>query len=275
MKFGIRAHDVHIFDDMPALSDKLKDLGFSYLQFAPRVSLKETSQKGYRMNAGLASYVQRTLAANGISIATLGCYGNMEHPDLEERERFMNLFSQYITLAHNFGAPLVVTETGTVHPGVSPTAENFTEAAVDLTIKQIQKQVKVAEKAGVLVGIEPGINHPIHDVATIDRMLNWIDSPNLKLVIDPVGLVSDKDPDANKIAETMIEHYNDIIYGFHINDYRYIDGKKTKVDFGTGEVDLPRMVKTIEAAQPHAIMELDGLPDLEPCLKYVHENLLN
>ncbi|WP_157779206.1 hypothetical protein [Loigolactobacillus coryniformis] len=55
MNLGLRAHDVQIFDDVPNLAKRLSQLGFNYIQFAPRVSLQKTTQTGANVSFGLAN----------------------------------------------------------------------------------------------------------------------------------------------------------------------------------------------------------------------------
>ncbi|MBP5840833.1 hypothetical protein J8138_15715 [Lactiplantibacillus plantarum] len=74
MKIGIRAHDIHIFDDPEGLAQALKKHGFNFVQFAPRVSLAGLTHQGAKLNFGLANQVKQAFDRNGVTIAVLGCY---------------------------------------------------------------------------------------------------------------------------------------------------------------------------------------------------------
>lgn len=47
-----------------------------------------------------------------------------------------------------------------------------------------------AEKFGVIVGIEGGINHPIHTPQRMKRLLDDISSTNLQVIYDPANFMS-------------------------------------------------------------------------------------
>lgn len=260
MNLGIRAHDVQIFDDIEQLSNRLKELGFSYLQFAPRVSLNKTTDGGKKVSFGLANQVKNALTKNQIQIAILGCYVNMIHPDLELREEGLEQFEDYLSLAGTFGANLVASETGSVDPEFHRTDDNYVKEVVDEAIKSIERLADTADKTGTLFGIEPGVNHPIHDIKTTQRVLDEVKSPNLKIVLDPMNLMLNKSDDEYAVLKNAIQVFGSKIYAFHIKDYDFIDGKKVGMPIGEGIAPLKEMLSLIWKEQPEAYVILDETP---------------
>lgn len=47
-----------------------------------------------------------------------------------------------------------------------------------------------AEKFGVIVAIEGGINHPVYSPQVLKRLLDSIDSPNLQVIFDPANFLN-------------------------------------------------------------------------------------
>ncbi|OQR00506.1 sugar phosphate isomerase/epimerase family protein [Ligilactobacillus salivarius] len=260
MQWGIRAHDIQIYDDIDALSIELKELGANYIQFAPRVSLKDTTKEGKNLSYGLANEVKKKFNNNGINISILGCYVNIIHPDIRERKQVIQQFKDYLAYAKSFGAGIVATETGSVDNSFRPLKENYSSDIVNETILEIRKLVEEAEKLGVLIGIEPGVNHPIHDIETTLQVLKDIDSPNLKIILDPMNLVVKPEDDEVEIVSNAISLLKSNIYAFHIKDYDFINGEKKVAAFGKGIAPLEQVISQIKDFQKDPYIILDETP---------------
>lgn len=259
MQIGIRAHDIHIFDNPEKLAISLKEHNFHYVQFAPRVSLAGLTQTGAKINFGLGNRVKQAFDQQGVKIAVLGCYINIIDPDSVKREQVLSQFKKYLTAAHSFGTELVATETGSVDPTFRKTPNNFTQVKVDETINVIRDLVATAEKVGALVGIEPGVNHPIYSLATTKQLLQAIPSTNLQIILDPGSLVMNADDDPVQILKQGIHDFGDRIYAYHIKDYVYHDNHIEITPIGAGCVDIEGLLRTINAEQPNAYAIADEL----------------
>ncbi|WP_053072618.1 sugar phosphate isomerase/epimerase family protein [Lactiplantibacillus herbarum] len=259
MKIGIRAHDIHIFDDPEKLALSLGEHNFHYVQFAPRVSLAGLTHDGASINFGLANRVKQAFDQHKIKIAVLGCYVNIIDPDSAKRERVLAQFKKYLATANTFGTELVATETGSVDPTFHKTPNNFTKIKIEETIEVIRDLVATAEKVGCLVGIEPGVNHPIYSLATTKKLLQSIPSPNLQIILDPGSLVMDADDDPIQILQQSIHDFGERIYAYHIKDYIYHDNHIEITPIGSGCVDIESMLRTINEAQPNAYAIADEL----------------
>lgn len=259
MQIGIRAHDIHILDDPEKLAKSLREHQFPYVQFAPRVSLAKMTDIGANINFGLANRVKTAFAKNGITIAVLGCYINIIDPDLTKRNKVLTQFNKYLTAAHSFGANLVATETGSVDPTFHKTINNFTPIKIDETISVIKNMVECAEKVGCLVGIEPGVNHPIYSLEITKKLLKEITSPNLQIILDPGSLVMNADDDPVEILKQGIQEFGSKIYAFHIKDFVYKTDHIEITPIGEGSVDIEKMLQTINDMQPNAFAIADEL----------------
>lgn len=260
MKVGIRAHDVQIFDNPEQLARKLEELGFSYLQFAPRASLPETTDTGKKVNYGLAQTINNIFTRHNLQIAVLGCYVNIIDPDISKRNSALQLFSQYLTMARYFGSNLVGTETGSVDPNFNLTTKNYEAPTVNLAVSQIEKLVKIAEKTGTLIGIEPGVNHPIHSIKVMETVLQQIQSPNLQVILDMANLVTDSTQKISTILQQALNTFGNKIYCYHIKDYVFKNGRIQVVPIGEGIADIKETLTLINSQQPHSFVILDETP---------------
>ncbi|MBC6350166.1 sugar phosphate isomerase/epimerase family protein [Lactobacillus melliventris] len=260
-EIGIRAHDLPIFDDLDELAKELKSYGFDNVQFSPKFSLKENTNDGQKMSYGLAHYAEERLKQRNIKTAILGCYVNIIHPDLQERDNAIKLFQNYLSFAKAMACPLVATETGSIDNIFKPHSENWTDTVFELTVSQIKKLTNTAEKLGMLVGIEPGINHPIYDVSTTKELLDKIASPNLKIIFDPTNLVLKPTDSEAAILKNGIEAFGNEIYAFHIKDFAFNkNGEKVIVPFGDGLAPMKEMAKIIKSFRPCSYVLMEETP---------------
>src|SRR5699024_8366476 len=134
------------------------------------------------------NYFQSRFTSAGLRISIFGSYVNIVATDLDEREQAIADFKHHIHLAKDFGASLVATDTGSVGKGY--TEDNLTEEAFQKAVVPVKEMVAEAERFGVVVAIESGINHPVYPAQLAKRLVDEVDSPNLKIILDCANLMS-------------------------------------------------------------------------------------
>lgn len=152
---GIRAHDLEA-ENLQELAGNVAQRGFSAVQLALAKSITEFTTSTGSLSPGYGHYVKSLFQQHDVRIAVLGCYINMIHPDLAERQRQLDRFKEHIRFARDFGCSIVGTETGSVIPSLGYSEDNFTDEAYTEVVKSVQELVEEAEKFGVIVGIEGG-----------------------------------------------------------------------------------------------------------------------
>lgn len=262
-ELGIRAHDLPIFDETDKLAQALRDYHLYNIQFSAKFSLKKETNGGNNMSFGLAHRSASILKRAGINVVVFGCYINMIHPDRSERQKAISLFKNYLAYSKSINCPLVGTETGSFNNIFKPQKENYTEKVFEETVTAIKELVETAEKLGVLVGIEPGVNHPIHDVKSTRKILDEIDSPNLKVIFDPMNMVSSPKDNEARIVENGINSFGNEIYCFHIKDYNFKDNQKVVVPFGDGLAPMKEIAKEIKTFKPDPYILMEETPQEE------------
>jgi sugar phosphate isomerase/epimerase len=118
------------------------------------------------------------------------------------------------------GALLVGTETGAPNTGYKTCPECFTEEALQLFIDRVTPVVRYAEEIGQLFAIEPVIRHIVSTPERCERVLKAVDSPNLKVILDAVNLLSeDNCADAKAIIADGVARLGKDVSLLHMKDF--------------------------------------------------------
>ena len=260
---GARGHDVTWGDTPERLASGLAGYGVHTVQLALAKSFPSISSDAAHLNPGMGMRVRRALDAHGVDIAVLGCYINMTHPNAGLRESALRRFEAHLANARFFGSPMVASETGSVDaaPGRF-TEENFSEAMYRQALDSIRRLVAVGERFGTMVGIEPGANHPIYDIATTERLLADVDSPWLGIIFDATAYTT---PDGRgvdgstqlQLAQTAFDRFGERIMAVHIADFTVEPSDATacgtdirRCDAGDGVLDIEGILTLANARRP-------------------------
>ncbi|AZK48418.1 sugar phosphate isomerase/epimerase family protein [Paenibacillus lentus] len=266
---GVRAHD---FGQVPLedLIQKLQQYEFSHIQFAIKKSFPESAPSLSALSPGTATYYGNAFRRAGIQIAVLGCYVNIVAPSPVEEAQALADFKTNLRLARDFGASLVGTETGSVGKGY--TTDNFTEEAFQRVIPAVSEMVAEAERFGVTVGIEAGINHPLHTAPLARRLLDAIPSNNLQIILDCANLMS---PDnylrQDEVVAEAFELLGNRIAIIHLKDFIVKDGKIQMTPVGKGWLKFEPILRYMKYERPHlqGILESTTEPDLAGSVEFL------
>lgn len=271
LNLGIRAHDLGPAD-IDTLTHKINEYGLTHIQLAVKKSFPEIFDSYDKLTPGIAHYYQTKFAEVGIKISILGSYVNIVDQDSQKREQALADFTTHLRLSKDFNASMVATETGSVGKGF--TRDNFTEAAFLETVDSVKKMVADAEKFGAIVAIEPGINHPLYTAKLAKRLVDEVNSANLKLILDCANLMLPENHQQQ--AEVIDEAFSllgDHIIAMHIKDYVIKDDKVEIVPVGTGEMNYERILKFAKYEKPSLFVSLEATrePELESSIKLLKE----
>ena len=271
--FGARAHDIADGVTPLELGRRAREVGVERLQLALMKSYPQVAGAA-QLSVGLGEQFRAALAQSGVTVAIFSCYQNLIHPDDGARRQIIDRFKAYLKHAEAFGARLVVSETGSVLPGLGYTQANFTDGAFHQVIETVAELCDTAAHYGVLVGIEPGLNHPVHNLARTAELVEQVNSPNLAIVLDPFNLLrtvaagGDAKTDPASYLEQLdraFDMFGGSIEAIQLKDYA-IDptGKEPNglVTVPVGEGDLPgsAAVERIWAAKPGIDIIFEGTP---------------
>lgn len=175
----------------------------------------------------LAAYVRSELEKHGQTCVLLGCYLNLCSPDLEDHARTLEIYKAHLRFAKKIGALLVGTETGAPNTTYSTCPECFTDEALALFIDRVTPIVRYAEEIGQLFAIEPVIRHIVSTPERCERVLKAVNSPNLKVILDAVNLLSeDNAADAKAVVADGIARLGRGTALLHMKDFTPFTGEK-------------------------------------------------
>ncbi|WP_447928237.1 sugar phosphate isomerase/epimerase family protein [Vreelandella sp. EE27] len=270
MNIGIRAHDLPK-QTLNSLVDNLSARRLNTVQLALGKSFDLIPEVGF-ITPGLASHIHKAFSERGLRISVLGCYVNIIHPDQQEREQALALFKEHLKYARDFGCSIVGTETGNVNAEIMYTEDNFTEAAFSEMVKSVRELVVEAEKFGVIVGIEPGVNHPLHSVDKVRRLVDAIPSNNLQIIFDPVNLLtSDNYHDQQEILSSAISEWGDKVAVIHAKDFIIDNGRLVFVPLGKGWLDYQLVFDQLITKKPYIDIIMDEIQadDIEASFAFI------
>ena len=262
LNITIRGHDLSQVQTIEDLAEKTKEQGIHTLQLALGLSFPEISSGANEINSGMGNYVKRVLEKQEVSVGILSCYINMIHPDLTIREELLTKFEQYLHYASSFGASMVASETGCVLPEIQYTEENFTDEAFAEAVSVIRRLVKSGEKYQMMVGIEPGLNHPVYSLARVEQLIQAVDSDYLGIILDPTNLITSTNyQEQVQLVEEAFERFGEKICAVHLKDFRVEQEKIVPVNLGDGVIEYTKIKEIIKKNRPYLYVVLEETKD--------------
>lgn len=273
INLGIRAHDVEK-RPLEALVGEIAGKGLKSVQLALGKSLDYINTDLGSLSPGLAHYLGKTFDKQDIQIAVLGCYINMIHPDQMERRKSLERFKEHIRFARDFGCSIVGTETGNVNAEIIYTEENFKEEPFLEVVESVRELVEEAEKFGVIVGVEAGVNHPIYSPEVMRRLLECVQSNNLQVILDPVNLLTiDTYKNQDEIIKEAFDLLGDRLVILHAKDFIIEDHALKPTAVGKGLLNYELILTLIKEKKPYIniLMEETKEPYIDKSIAFLTE----
>ncbi|MBL1230210.1 sugar phosphate isomerase/epimerase [Enterococcus sp. BWB1-3] len=259
LNLGIRAHDITAAS-REELGEKLLANSFSHIQLAVKKSFPDALPSLDSISSGTGHYFGDYFSRLGIKVSVLGCYVNLASPDITVRTQAINDFKQHIAVASSFQAAVVGTETGSV--GTGYTTKNYTEDAYRTARQSVAEMVAYAESLGVTVGIEAGINHPLHTADLAKRLIQEIQSPNLRIIMDCANLISVENyHKQEEVINQALNQLRDDICSMHLKDFVVENGQIKIVPVGTGWMNYEQILKFLKYDKPLMFASLEATPE--------------
>ncbi|MFC4402712.1 sugar phosphate isomerase/epimerase family protein [Gracilibacillus xinjiangensis] len=271
LNLGIRGHDV-AYHEPEQIAKEVASKGLGSVQLALAKSFPDLPTQTGSLSPGFAKYMRQSFQSNRVTIAILGCYINMIHPDQEKREQLLSRFKEHIRFARDFGCSIVASETGNVNEKMGYTEANFTEEAFHKVVKSVKSLTDEAEKWGIIVGIEGGINHPIHTPQLMRRLLDEVNSNHLQVVFDPANFMSMENyQDQEMVYEQSFELFGDRIVAIHAKDFVIEDNWIKMVPVGTGLLRYDLLFQWVKADKPfiEVLLENTKEPYIDDSISYL------
>ncbi len=236
MKKGIRGHDAPV-NGLINICNWCKRNDISYLQL-----VLEKTVDGFKFGDFTEEYANSIKEQLGeIKISVLGSYINPTNPNYDELRFDIERFKEKIKYASVLKPIVVGTETGMYKDNMTDTEE-----AYEYLLSNLKEIVSEAEKYDVCIGIEGVHCFVINTPEKMKRLLDDLNSDNVKVILDPVNYIDINNYDKQReILKKSFELFSDKICAIHIKDFSIIDGnKKAEIPF-EGELDFAYLFSLI------------------------------
>lgn len=256
MEVGLRAHDLgYMIPSM--LKERLNILNVDTIQLAIPKSFP--GKKDY---ISLSSRNIAEIKEQKFNIAVLGCYIDIASDDDKKWHYELENFKKALEVASELNARCVATET-------SDCTDENREKQFERIIEALSILLPVAEKENVPIAIEPVIRHTINSPEMIERLLRSFDTKYLKLIFDPVNLLTD---DAKNNTFDFFDHvidcFGDRFIAMHVKDM--LNGERVPLGTGTMTKTYPHIAKALRSNIPLIREELP-LDSLESDLAFIRK----
>lgn len=211
---------------------------------------------------GAARKITECFGRNGIKIAGLASYYNVVDPDVTRRQRGEMHMQFMITNWKRLGSPIIATATGSLNPKSEwlESPENATEGAYLQCRSSLQKLVKRAEKTGAVVAIEPYWRNVIDSVERTERLFREVNSPSLKLVMDPCNYFRKEDlPKMQSMLENIFRRVGQWTVLAHAKDVKAAADGTALPAAGQGVLDYPLFLRLLAQLDREVYLAVEHL----------------
>lgn len=263
MNIGIRLHDV-AGNGLEAKLAQARAQGFTCVHIALSKVLPDFSmvQAPALLTERLAEDVRALLDKYALQPAVLGCYLNLATPDEAELAWTTAAYEAHLRFAAWLGALVVGTETGAPNAAYATSPECFTEEALALFTDRLRPVVRAAEAFGVPVAIEPVCRHIVSTPQRTRQVLDAIDSPMCRVILDPVNLLDVHNADQQAVifdeALSLLGGNIDVV---HWKDCRVENGVLLSMAAGLGDLQGDAVAAWLAARPSLPVTLEDTLPE--------------
>lgn len=263
------------------LVKSISDAGFCCTQLALAKAIRDFDISSGAMTSGMADYMKKVFEQNRVSVSVLGCYKNLANPDAEQLKKILDSYMHHIRFAKFLECGMVGTETGAVNTEYKFTPENHSDKALHIFIENLKRIVEYAEKMGVCIGIEPVYKHIMCNVERTRTVLNAVNSPNLRVILDPINLLNaENEKEHEKIVEEAFDVLGNEIDAIHIKDYIVKeDGSIVyeKVTVGEGRFNIPHFLGILKEKKPfiNILLEASTPENVRASCEYIRKCYYN
>ncbi len=214
---GARGHDYGRGKAKDVFS-RIRQDGWSCTQLAFKKLIEGVSS--YEdVTPELVNEVQAAMKEVPLDVAVLGTYVELGALDDVKRDKEVADFISQISVCKELHIPCMGSETTSISrlpAGVTH------EDALKVLLKSLETIMPEAERQGVNVALEPVWAHTMNSVETTRRVLDSIQSPNLKIIFDPANLMGPEWVDKQDVLYgSAMESWGELVMAVHFKGVCY------------------------------------------------------
>ena len=245
IRLGIDAN-VYARFPLEEAADRIKDAGL-------RTILCSYSFADVRLDAlsgdwKPADKIAAAMERRGITIAAVAGYANPIDPNSSRRAHETARIVALLENWKHLGCNNISTATGTFDE-TSPwldSPKNHTEEGYLAARDALAKLANVAEKLGAVLSIEAYWRSCIDSIERADRLFREVNSPGLKLVMDPCNYLRKEDlPKMQPVLEEMFKRLAGRMAVAHAKDVKAAPGGTDLPAAGRGVLDYPLFLRLL------------------------------
>jgi sugar phosphate isomerase/epimerase len=217
--------------------------------------------------------IRHETATRGITIAGVSGTYNMIDPDPKKRQEGMKKLGVIINSCKAIGTSLVSLCTGTRDPQDmwKEHPDNMSQEAWNDCMEALREALYLAEKANVLLAVEPEFANVIDSPRKARVMLDAIGSKHLKIILDPANIFRPQDaPNMSEILEEAFKLLKDEIVMAHAKDFILKDGKIHPVAAGKGILNYEHFLHLLRNVKVPLIMHALAEEDVDGAIEYIN-----
>jgi sugar phosphate isomerase/epimerase len=223
------------------------------------------------------------LAAYGVRIVqSWGWNANLVHPDPDERRRQVARLGDALRVAQALGADGVTLGCGSHNPrgGYWPHRRNHTHEAQERLVSSLRESAALADGLGMVIALECHVLTTLDAPERVEQILEAVDSPTVRVNLDPVNFVGDLATLWNSAAlvDRVFDHLGGYAVSGHVKDVYPEDRLVLHLSEtmpGDGEFDLRHYLERFEELLPDGYLFVEHLPEeLVPQAKQKLDGLL-
>jgi len=195
-----------------------------------------------------AEKITGTLQKHDIAVGALYGYYNVIDPDPARRQQGEARMECLMQNWKRIGCNLLSPETGTRNPKSQwlDSPENDTEEAYVECRKSLERWARLGEKTGAVLSIEGYFRNVIGTIDRAERVLREVNSPALKLVMDPCNYFRSEDlPRMKEMLQEMFKRLGPQIVVAHAKDVKDTEKGPEHPASGLGVLDYPLYLKLL------------------------------
>jgi sugar phosphate isomerase/epimerase len=202
-----------------------------------------------RIPPGVAKRVGEAAAAHDIRIVAVSGTFNMIDPHLQRRAEGLRRLREIASACAALGTRTITLCTGTRDPEDMWRGhpQNTSPEAWAELLQSMEVAIGIADEFDLELGVEPETANVIDSAGAARQLFNELQSPRLKIVIDPANLFNVGDMRRQRaILEQAFDILGDDIVMGHAKDVREVNGEIRHVAAGTGFLDYAHYLRLLE-----------------------------
>lgn len=270
MNFGMRGHDFEA-SSLEELASKCYENNIKNVQLVFKKTIPDFKEGEF--SPEYAVKMRNILDEKGVKVSVLGCYINPSDTNPETLKASMDYFKECLHYAKYMNADVVGLETGFVGDSCDP-EKNNSEEAYQYLLKNMRELLSVAEEIDVKIGIEGVWCFVINSPSRMKRLVDDLNSENIRVIFDPVNYLSDTNyENQSSMIDEFFELLGDRVCAIHLKDFAIENGKKIFTNPCQGELDHKRLFEYVKKVNPNLPIILEETTEKQ--LQKVKESCQN